>query len=88
MEACCGKDLVTFLGGTKLQMKEHNAYPSVLLLERGDCMIMIHVDDLLVVGTRGAVFDELVPSMQAKYSISMELMSKAGDQVAFSQEDI
>ena len=77
------KDLVQFLGGTKLQMKEHNAYPSVLLSERGDCMIMIHVDDLLVVGTQNAVFNELVPSMQAKYSISMEVMSKAGDQVTF-----
>ena len=65
-------------------MKEHDAYPSVLLSECGDWMIMTHVDDdLLVVGTRSAVFDQLVPAMQAKYPISMEVMLKAGDKVTF-----
>eukprot|EP00435_Cladocopium_sp_Y103_P018098 s929_g4.t1 len=45
------RDLVQFISERILQMKEHEAYPSVLRSQRGDCMIMIHVDDLLIVGS-------------------------------------
>ena len=49
----------------------------------GDCFLMIHVDDLLVVGTRKAVMEELIPALKTKYSVSVETMSKGGDEVSF-----
>ena len=39
----------------------------------GDCLIMIHVDDLLLVGNRKVVMEELVSTLQSKYTISVEM---------------
>ena len=44
---------------------------------------MIHVDDLLVVGTRKAVMEELTLALKTKYTVSVETMSKGGDEVSF-----
>ena len=60
---------------------ELDAYPSILRSKNGDCFLMVHVDDLLIVGSRDAVMKQLVPSL--KYAISIDLMSKPGDDVTF-----
>jgi len=44
---------------------------------------MVHVDDLLIVVSRGAVMKQFVPSLQSKYAISIKLMSKHGDEITF-----
>ena len=77
------KDLAKFVKECSLEMEECEAYPSILRSKKGDCFLMIHVDDLLIVGSRKAVVGELIPALQAKYSISVEIMSIAGDEVAF-----
>ena len=64
-------------------MTELDAYPSILRSKNSDCFLMVHVDDLLIVGSRDAVMKQLVPSLQSKYAISIELMSKPGDEVTF-----
>ena len=51
--------------------------------KNGDCFLMVHVDDLLIVGSRDAAMKQLVPSLQSKHAISIELMSKPGDEVTF-----
>ena len=77
------KDLAKFVKECSLQMTEYDAYPSILRSKNGDCCLMVHVDDLLIVGTRTAVMHELVPALREKYSISIEVMSRPGDQVTF-----
>ena len=64
-------------------MVEFKPYPSILKSKNGDCFLMIHVDDLLVVGTRKAVMEELTPALKTKYTVSVETMSKGGDEVSF-----
>ena len=64
-------------------MTELDAYPSILRSKNGDCFLMVHVDDRLIVGSRDAVMKQLAPSLQSKYAISIELMSKPGDEVTF-----
>ena len=64
-------------------MTELDAHPSILRSKHGDCFLMVHVDDLLIVGSRDAVMKQLVPSLQSKYAISIELMSKPGDEITF-----
>ena len=64
------RDLVKFVGESSLGMTEFEAYPSILLSKLGDCLLMIHVDDLLVVGSRKAVMEELIPHMQSRYEVS------------------
>ena len=77
------KDLAKFVKECPLEMAELDAYPSILRSKNGDCFLMVHVDDLLIVGSRDAVMKQLVPSLQSKYAISIELMAKPGDEVTF-----
>ena len=77
------RDLAKHVRQGLLEMKELDAYPSILMSKRGDCFLMVHVDDLLLVGSRDAVVNKLIPSLQSKYKVSIEMMAKAGDEVAF-----
>eukprot|EP00435_Cladocopium_sp_Y103_P033021 s4108_g8.t1 len=77
------KDLAKFVRECCLEMTEFKSHPSILKSKSGDCFLMIHVDDLLVVGTRKAVMEELIPALKTKYSVSVEMMSKGGDEVCF-----
>ena len=72
------KDLVKFLAETKLKMTETEAYPSMFRSEKGDCIMLIHIDDLLIVGSRKTILDDLIRALQAKYAISVEIMSACG----------
>ena len=49
----------------------------------GDCLMLVHIDDILIVGSRKTVLEELIPSLEAKYTISIEIMSGPGDEVTF-----
>ena len=81
------KDLVRFLGNSSLKMVENEAYPSMLRSSKGDCLMLVHIDDILIVGARTTVLEELIPSLQAKYTISIEIMSGPGDEVTFLKKD-
>ncbi|CAL1136982.1 unnamed protein product [Cladocopium goreaui] len=77
------RDLVKFVGESTLGMEEFEVYPSILRSKLGDCLLMIHVDDLLVVGSRKAVTEQLIPHMQSRYEVSIEIMSNVGDELTF-----
>ena len=77
------KDLVKFLENSSLKMAENEAYPSMLRSAKGDCLMLVHIDDILIVGSRNTVLEELIPSLEAKYTISIEIMSGPGDEVMF-----
>ena len=77
------KDLVKFLESSSLKMAENEAYPSMLRSAKGDCLMLVHIDDILIVGSRKTVLEELIPSLEAKYTISIEIMSGPGDEVTF-----
>ena len=76
------KDLVKFLADSSLKMVENEAYPSMLRSAKGDCLMLVHIDDILIVGARKTVLEEL-PSLQAKYTVSIEIMCGPGDEVTF-----
>eukprot|EP00435_Cladocopium_sp_Y103_P017201 s5234_g4.t1 len=79
------KDLAKFVRECSLEMMEFKSYPSILKSKLGECFLMIHVDDLLVVGARKAVMEELIPALKSKYSVSVETMSKGGDEDLVSE---
>jgi len=83
MGVCFGTGTWQSSSECSLEMTELDAYPSILRSKNGDCFLMVHVDDRLIVGSRDAVMKQLVPSLQLKYAISIELMSKPGDEVSF-----
>ena len=77
------RDLAKHVRQGPLDMKELDAYPSILKSKHGDCFLMVHVDDLLIVGSRDAVVKKLSPSSQSKYEVSIEMMAKAADELTF-----
>ncbi|CAL1169726.1 unnamed protein product [Cladocopium goreaui] len=77
------RDLVKFVGESCLGMEEFEAYPSILRSKLGDCLLMIHVDDLLVVGSCKVVTEQLIPHMQSRYDVSIEIMSNVGEELTF-----
>ena len=45
--------------------------------------MLVHIDDILVVGARKTFLEELIPALQEKYTVSIEIMSGPGDEVTF-----
>eukprot|EP00438_Fugacium_kawagutii_P026160 Skav230005 [mRNA] locus=scaffold5058:3896:10669:+ [translate_table: standard] len=77
------EDLTKELNKSPLQFNECKACPSLLRSADGSTLILVHVDDLLVVGRRRDVTQVLLPYLKLKYQVSVEMMSQADDEVTF-----
>ena len=64
-------------------MVEHEPYPCVLSPKDGSCAVMIHVDDMLIVGHKDFVLGKFMEAMHSKYDISMQVLEKPGDEISF-----
>ena len=62
-------------------MSTHALYPCVLKAADTTCFVLIHADDILVVGQRDFVLNKLVPCLQSKYEISTHMIEKPGDMI-------
>ena len=76
------QDVTDFLK-QEFNMEECESYPCVLKTKDNSCILMIHVDDLLVVGDHEFVTEKFANKLRAKYDISMQVMRKPGDEVTF-----
>ena len=65
---------ITSLLETHLKLEEHAPYPCIL--KNDSCVVMIHVDDLLVVGRRRFVLGQFAEKLKEKYDISMHSLRK------------
>ena len=80
------KDITEFLK-SKLDMVEHEPYPCVLATRDRSCVVMIHVDDMLIVGHNDVdqefALGKFMDTMRSKYDISIDVLEKPGDEVSF-----
>ena len=76
------RDITGLLKG-KLDMEEMSACPCLLRAPNCQALILLHVDDLLVVGDYSFIELQLLPVLKEKYKLSMELMKEPGDEVTF-----
>eukprot|EP00435_Cladocopium_sp_Y103_P048243 s97_g14.t1 len=76
------QDITGFLK-SELDMIEYTPYPCVLATKDGSCAVMVHVDDMLVVGCKSFVLGKFMDVMRSKYDISKEVLEKPGDQITF-----
>ena len=67
----------------KLDLVEHEPYPCILKSKDGSCVVMIHVDDLLIVGGRDYVHGTFLPALKREYDISVQCIEKPGDELTF-----
>ena len=67
----------------QLGMFAHAPYSCVLKTADNACFVLIHVDDILVLGQRDYVLSKFVPCLQSKYEISTQVIAKPGDELHF-----
>ena len=76
------RDITGLLKG-KLDMEEMIACPCLLRAPNCQALILLHVDDLLVVGDYSFIELQLLPILKGKYKLSIEVMKEPGDEVNF-----
>ena len=76
------RDITGLLKG-KLDMEEMSACPCLLRAPNCQALILLHVDDLLVMGDYSFIELQLLPVLKEKYKLSMELMKDPGGEVTF-----
>ena len=67
----------------ELQMKQCEEYPNLLCNDDRTCMVLLHVDDMLVCGKKDYVLDKFVPTLQKHYKISASYLQDVGDELTF-----
>ena len=76
------KDITDFLM-SKLDMVENEPYPCVLATRDRSCAVMIHADDMLIVGRKELVLGKFMDTTRSKYDISTDVLEKPSDEVSF-----
>ena len=66
-----------------LQISEFSAYPSLLKSKGDECLLLLHVDDVLCLCRRKYLDETLMPSLKSKYKVACETICKAGDELTF-----
>ena len=69
------RDITGLLKG-KLNMEEVAACPCLLRAPKGQALVLLHVDDLLIVGDYAFIELQLLPVLKEKYKVSIELMKE------------
>ena len=74
---------ITKLLREELEMSAHVPYPCILKNKDSSCFVLIHVDDILVVGKGDFVMNKLLKCLQSKYEVSTQVMQAPGDEITF-----
>ena len=67
----------------KLGFEHCAAYPSLLRSPGGECLLLLHVDDMLVLTDEQYFNEKLMPALSGKYKTSVHCMCKPGDTFEF-----
>ncbi|CAL1161296.1 unnamed protein product [Cladocopium goreaui] len=67
----------------KLGFEHCSAYPSLLHSPCGECLILLHVDDMLVVTEQHYFEGKLLPALNGRYKTSVHCMKQPGDTLDF-----
>ena len=63
-------------------------YPCLLKSPDCECLMLLHVDDILVVCSRSFLDDKLLKALKTKYKVSAEAMRDVGDSITFLKRKI
>ena len=67
----------------KLGMQECESYPSLLKDPSSSCFLLLHVDDMMVVGDASYIDSKFLPALKASYKVSCSFTRNVGDEVVF-----
>ena len=77
--------LTSFLS-EHLNMESFPLYPC--LLKSPDCLMLLHVDDILVACSQSFLDDHLLKALKTKYKVSAEAIRNVGDSITFLKRKI
>ena len=79
--------LTSFLAD-HLQMESFPLYPCLLKSPDCQCLMLLHVDDILVVCSQSLLDNELLKVLKTKYKVSAEAIRDVGDSITFLKRKI
>ena len=79
--------LTSFLA-EHLHMESFPLYPCLLKSPDCQCLMLLHVDDILVVCSQSFLDNELLKVLKTKYKVSAEAIRDVGDSIAFLKRKI
>ena len=79
--------LTSFLA-EHLQMESFPLYPCLLKSPDCQCLMLLHVDDILVVCSQSFLDNELLKVLKTKYKVSAEAIRDVGDSITFLKRKI
>ena len=79
--------LTSFLA-EHLQMESFPLYPCLLKSPDCQCLMLLHVDDILVVCSQSFLDHELLKVLKTKYKVSAEAIRDVGDSITFLKRKI
>ena len=65
------------------QICEFPANPSLLRAKGDECLLLLHVDDVLCLTRKNYLDETLMPALKAKCKVACETISKVGDELTF-----
>ena len=63
----------------ELDITECTPYPCLLKAAGGQCILLLHVDDVLCLSHKSYLEDTLIPKLKSKYKISLDVLQTTGD---------
>ena len=76
-------DSVTSFTRRKLNFESCAAYPCLLRAADAICILLLHVDDMQIVCEEPFFFQNLIPTFESTYKISVSVMKDVGDEINF-----
>ena len=67
----------------ELEMVQCEPYPNLLANKDRSCLILLHVDDMLVAGGKHFVTNKLLGVLQQHYKVSSNFIQEIGDELTF-----
>ena len=71
----------------ELKITPCDAYPCLLRAENSECVLLLHVDDVLCLVKENYLNNTLVPALRAKYKISLDVVCNEGDELTFLKRE-
>eukprot|EP00435_Cladocopium_sp_Y103_P050419 s572_g15.t1 len=67
----------------ELKITPCDAYPCLLRAADSECVLLLHVDDVLCLVKETYLNETLVPALKGKYKIALDVVCKEGDELTF-----
>ena len=74
---------ITHVLCAELEMIQCEPYPNLLANKDRSCLILLHVDDMLVTGEKQFVTSKLLSVLQRHYKVSSNFIQDVGDEISF-----